>query len=82
MSLEIADKEFVAVTGPSGCGKSTLMHLLGGLDTPSEGEVYVGDLPLHRADEKALTRYRRNDLGIVFQTFNLLPTMSSLTGWA
>ncbi len=78
VSLEIADKEFVAVTGPSGCGKSTLMHLLGGLDTPSEGEVYVGDLPLHRADEKALTRYRRNDLGIVFQTFNLLPTMSVL----
>ncbi len=78
VSLEIADKEFVAVTGPSGCGKSTLMHLLGGLDTPSEGEVYVGDLPLHRADEKALTRYRRNDLGIVFQAFNLLPTMSVL----
>ena len=78
VSLEIADKEFVAVTGPSGCGKSTLMHLLGGLDTPSEGEVYVGDLGLHRADEKALTRYRRHDLGIVFQTFNLLPTMSVL----
>ena len=78
VSLEIADKEFVAVTGPSGCGKSTLMHLLGGLDTPSEGEIFVGDLPLHRADEAALTRYRRNDLGIVFQTFNLLPTMSVL----
>ena len=78
ISLEIADKEFVAVTGPSGCGKSTLMHLLGGLDTPSEGEMFVGDLALHRADEAALTRYRRRDLGIVFQTFNLLPTMSVL----
>ncbi len=78
VTLEIADKEFVAITGPSGCGKSTLMHLLGGLDTPDEGEIYVGDLPLHRADEKALTQYRRRDLGIVFQSFNLLPTMSVL----
>ncbi len=78
MTLDIADKEFVAITGPSGCGKSTLMHLLGGLDTPSTGEIYVGDLALHSADEKALTLYRRRDLGIVFQFFNLLPTMNVL----
>ncbi len=78
ISLEIADKDFVAITGPSGCGKSTLMHLLGGLDTPDAGEIYVGGLALHTADEKALTLYRRRDLGIVFQFFNLLPTMSVL----
>ena len=54
------------------------MHLLGGLDTPSAGEIFVGDLPLHAADEKALTLYRRRDLGIVFQFFNLLPTMNVL----
>ena len=78
VSLEVADKEFVAVTGPSGCGKSTLMHLLGGLDTPSSGEIYVGDLPLHSANEARLTQYRRHDLGIVFQFFNLLPTMNVL----
>ena len=78
ISLEIADKDFVAITGPSGCGKSTLMHLLGGLDTPDTGEIYVGDLALHSADERALTQYRRRDLGIVFQFFNLLPTMSVL----
>lgn len=78
VSLEIADKDFVAIMGPSGCGKSTLMHLLGGLDTPSAGEIFVGDLPLHAADERALTRYRRRDLGIVFQFFNLLPTMNVL----
>ncbi len=78
VTLDIADKEFVAVTGPSGCGKSTMMHLLGGLDTPSTGEIFVGDLALHSADEKALTLYRRRDLGIVFQFFNLLPTMNVL----
>ncbi len=78
LSLEIAEKEFVAVTGPSGCGKSTLLHLLGGLDRPTSGEVHVGDLALHRADETQLTRYRRQDLGIVFQFFNLLPTMNVL----
>ena len=78
VTLEIADKDFVAITGPSGCGKSTLMHLLGGLDTPSAGEIYVGDLALHAADERALTTYRRRDLGIVFQFFNLLPTMTVL----
>jgi lipoprotein-releasing system ATP-binding protein len=78
LTLNIAEHEFVAVTGPSGCGKSTLLHLLGGLDTPSRGELFVGDLPLHDAGEKALTLYRRRDLGIVFQFFNLLPTMNVL----
>ena len=76
VSLVIAEHEFVAVTGPSGCGKSTLMHLIGGLDTPTSGEVVVDGLALHRASEPELTDYRRHKLGIVFQFFNLLPTMS------
>ena len=76
VSLSIAAHEFVAITGPSGCGKSTLMHLIGGLDTPTSGEVVVGGLALHRATEPELTAYRRHQLGIVFQFFNLLPTMS------
>ena len=76
VSLEIAPFEFVSITGPSGCGKSTLMHLIGGLDTPSAGELTVDGLPLHRASEAELTHYRRHKLGIVFQFFNLLPTMS------
>jgi putative ABC transport system ATP-binding protein len=76
VSLEIAPGEFVSVTGPSGCGKSTLMHLIGGLDTPTTGEISVDGLPLHRATEAELTAYRRHKLGIVFQFFNLLPTMS------
>ena len=76
VSLEIAPFDFVAITGPSGCGKSTLMHLIGGLDTPSAGELTVDGLPLHRASEAELTHYRRHKLGIVFQFFNLLPTMT------
>ncbi len=78
VSLEIAAGEFVAITGPSGCGKSTLMHLIGGLDRPTGGEVHVNGIPLHRAEEEALTQYRRRSLGIVFQSFNLLPTMTVL----
>jgi ABC-type lipoprotein export system ATPase subunit len=76
VSLEIPAGEFVAVTGPSGCGKSTLLNLLGGLDSPDEGEIWVGDLELHRANDADLTRYRRYDLGVVFQFFNLLPAMT------
>ena len=76
VSLDIADGEFVAVTGPSGCGKTTLMHLLGGLDTPTSGEIFVDGLALHSADDAALTDYRRHRLGLVFQFFNLLPTMN------
>jgi ABC-type lipoprotein export system ATPase subunit len=78
LDLSIADKEFVTITGPSGCGKSTLLHLLGGLDHPSSGEIVVGDISLPQADEKTLTRYRRHHLGLVFQFFNLLPTMNVL----
>jgi putative ABC transport system ATP-binding protein len=78
VSLSIAGNEFVALSGPSGCGKSTLMHLIAGLDRPTSGEIFVGELALHEADENALTNYRRRQLGIVFQFFNLLPTMTAL----
>lgn len=78
VSLDIAEHEFVAITGPSGCGKSTLMHLIGGLDSPTSGEIHAGELALHACDEAALTDYRRRKLGIVFQFFHLLPTMSAL----
>ncbi len=76
ISLEIKRGEFVAVMGPSGCGKSTLMHLVAGLDSPTSGEIFVDGLALHTADDAALTDYRRRRLGVVFQFFNLLPTMS------
>ena len=76
VSLHISDGDFVSVTGPSGCGKSTLLNILGGLDHPTSGEIFVNGIPLHNAGEKELTHYRRHTLGIVFQFFNLLPAMN------
>jgi putative ABC transport system ATP-binding protein len=78
VSLAIGGNEFVALNGPSGCGKSTLMHLIAGLDRPTSGQILVNGLALDQADENAITSYRRHQLGIVFQFFNLLPTMSAL----
>lgn len=74
--LEIVEGDCVAVTGPSGCGKSTLLNILGGLDRPDSGEVFVGNTALHSADDSTLTAYRRHHAGIVFQFFNLLPSMT------
>jgi len=76
IDLTIEDRDFVAITGPSGCGKSTLLHLLGGMDQPTSGRIFIDELPLHEAGERELTAYRRKRLGIVFQFFNLLPTMT------
>ena len=78
VSLQIAPHEFVAAVGPSGCGKSTLMHLIAGLDRPTAGEIVVDGLNLTTADDSALTNFRRRQLGLVFQFFNLLPTMNAL----
>ena len=78
VSLRIEPEEFVAVTGESGSGKSTFLHLIGGLDRPDAGEVLVNGVALHKASDKELTQYRARDLGIVFQFFNLLPTLNVL----
>ena len=78
VSLRIEPEEFVAVTGESGSGKSTFLHLIGGLDKPDAGEVLVNGLALQTASDKELTAYRAHDLGIVFQFFNLLPTLNVL----
>jgi putative ABC transport system ATP-binding protein len=78
VSLTIERHEFVAVVGPSGCGKSTLLHLIAGLDRPTAGEIVVDGLSLTTADDAALTHFRRRHLGLVFQFFNLLPTMNVL----
>jgi putative ABC transport system ATP-binding protein len=77
VSLEIARGEFVAIMGPSGSGKSTLLHLLGGLDTPTGGEVVVGGVNLGRLSDRELTLLRRRRMGFIFQFFNLLPTLSA-----
>jgi len=78
VSLRVGRQEFVAVVGPSGCGKSTLMHLIAGLDHPTAGEIVVDGLNLTTADDAQLTNFRRRQLGLVFQFFNLLPTMNAL----
>jgi putative ABC transport system ATP-binding protein len=78
VSLTIKQHEFVAVVGPSGCGKSTLLHLIAGLDRATAGEIVVDGLNLTTADDAALTEFRRRRLGLVFQFFNLLPTMNAL----
>jgi putative ABC transport system ATP-binding protein len=78
VDLQIQDKAFVAIVGESGSGKSTLLHLLGGLDKPDEGEIFVDGWSLTSANEKELTQYRRTRLGFVFQFFNLLPTLNVL----
>ncbi|MEM8955236.1 MAG: ABC transporter ATP-binding protein [Verrucomicrobiota bacterium] len=76
VSLSVAEGEFLAITGPSGCGKSTLLHLLGSLDTPTDGEIWVDGAAVHEMDERARTRYRRDVVGMVFQFFHLMPTMT------
>jgi putative ABC transport system ATP-binding protein len=77
VTLDIHAGEFTAVMGPSGSGKSTLMHCLAALDTADSGQVHVGDQDLTRLDDKALTRLRRDEIGFVFQSFNLVPTLSA-----
>ena len=77
VSLAIAPGEFVALMGPSGCGKSTLLHIIGGVDLPTSGEVWVDGLALPRLSDRALSQFRRDRVGIVYQFYNLLPTMSA-----
>ena len=77
VSLELPAGQFTAVMGPSGSGKSTLMHLLAGLDTPSAGSVEVAGHDITRMKDRELTRLRRKHIGFVFQSFNLLPTLSA-----
>jgi len=76
-SLQVDPGEFVVILGPSGCGKSTLMHLIGGLDRPTQGRVEVNGHDLATLDEAGLTRFRRDDVGFIFQFFNLVNTLTA-----
>jgi len=78
VDLDVAAGETVAVTGPSGCGKSTLLHLLGGLDRPSGGEVWLNGRRVDDLGEKALARLRRTDVGFVFQAFHLMAELTAV----
>ena len=78
VDLDLRAGEFVVILGPSGSGKSTLLNILGGLDTPTAGEVVFRDHVLTGASEADLTRYRREHVGFVFQFYNLIPSLTAL----
>src|SRR6185295_5388468 len=75
ISVDFARSQYTAIMGPSGSGKSTLLHCLAGLDRLTSGHVLLGDLDITALHEKELTRVRRDRLGFIFQTFNLIPTL-------
>jgi putative ABC transport system ATP-binding protein len=77
VSLEVQRGKLTAVMGPSGSGKSTLMHILAGLDTPTSGQVWVGDEEITDMDDDELTLLRRRSIGFIFQFFNLLPMLTA-----
>ena len=77
VNFQVAKGEFVAIMGPSGSGKSTLLHLLGGLDSPTDGNVVLAGESLAELSERQATLVRRHNVGFVFQFFNLLPTLSA-----
>jgi putative ABC transport system ATP-binding protein len=77
VNLTLDTGEFVVLLGPSGSGKSTLLNIIGGLDVPTSGQVFYRDTELTRADEAALTAYRRRHVGFVFQFYNLIPSLTA-----
>ncbi len=78
IDVEFAAQDFTAIMGPSGSGKSTLLHCLAGLDSLTEGRVYIGDTDLSSLDDDTLTRLRRDQVGFVFQAYNLVPTLNAM----
>ncbi len=76
IDLTIAMGEFTTIAGPSGCGKSTLLNLIGCMDTPTAGEVYIEGQPISKLNDKQLTRLRLEKLGFIFQSFNLIPVLT------
>jgi putative ABC transport system ATP-binding protein len=77
ITLEFAAGGFTAIMGPSGSGKSTLLHCLAGLDFPTEGHVFIGDVDITQLSERQLTQLRRDKIGFVFQAYNLIPTLTA-----
>ena len=76
-NISFSEKQFTAIVGTSGSGKSTLLHLLGGLDTPTEGEVLYDDISVLKLDDSRLSTFRRQNIGFVFQFFELVPELTA-----
>ena len=76
INMSVETDEFVAVVGSSGSGKSTLLHMLGGLDRPTSGKVFVDDRDIFSLKDEALTIFRRRKIGFVFQAYNLVPVLN------
>lgn len=76
INLSVEEGEFVAIIGPSGSGKSTLMHILGGVDTPSSGNIIINNKDITKLDERKLAVYRRRSIGFIFQQYNLVPVLN------
>jgi putative ABC transport system ATP-binding protein len=77
INFTLYDAELVVVLGPSGSGKSTLLNIIGGMDQPSAGKLYFGNTALHKASPEELTSYRRNEVGFIFQFYNLMPNLTA-----
>ncbi len=78
LSLDIEEGEFTAIVGPSGCGKTTLLNILGGLDHPTEGKVEVAGIDISKMKDNELIDFRLNNIGFVFQAYNLIPVLTAL----
>ena len=78
VDLSINQGEFVVILGPSGAGKSTLLNLLGGMDKVTSGQIFIGENDIAKYNDKELTRYRANDVGFIFQFYNIMPTLTVL----
>ena len=76
VDLSIEQGEFVVILGPSGAGKSTLLNLLGGMDKPTSGSIMIGENDISKYNDKELTRYRANEVGFIFQFYNIMPTLT------
>ncbi len=76
INLSVNKGEFVAIVGPSGSGKSTLLHLIGGVDKPTSGQVLINDVDIYSLKEKDLSIYRRRNIGLIYQFYNLIPVLS------
>ena len=77
INLSINKGEFVAIVGPSGSGKSTLLHLIGGVDRPTNGKVFINDVDIYSLKEKDLSIFRRRNVGLIYQFYNLIPVLSA-----